>query len=343
MDMLSAGSEREMWETTFKEFCHVWNNHLQYVKQYECLRLPTEYQGVDMGRDTPLAFCLLSDKDEGITVLAFIGYLVELHNFILQAVFEELVKSGRHVEQHSKGRPASVQSRHLTAAQTIRYDLHAITTFFEKQCFHLSHSGGIHYDFGKAQARLIDRYLTGLPVIELQAPLFAFTQEQTVGGNMSTFKQKVRQEPLPRDVEEAIRAQTSPSAAQTCLETVETSVSFLASTGGSFVQELHSGVSEMLLSKYLETVLLMPEVNIELPSRVVVQEVRLKHLEGLWGLLIELTNVDMFANIPSKYRQPLLPEDELELQSALTSLKLDILLPTLKGYMISYLVVSWLL
>jgi hypothetical protein len=37
-----------------------------------------------MGLDTPLAFCLMSDKDEGIPPLALAGHMTELHNDLLQ-------------------------------------------------------------------------------------------------------------------------------------------------------------------------------------------------------------------------------------------------------------------
>jgi hypothetical protein len=36
--------ERASWIAAFEEYAQAWNEHLQYVKEYECLRIPAMYQ-----------------------------------------------------------------------------------------------------------------------------------------------------------------------------------------------------------------------------------------------------------------------------------------------------------
>jgi hypothetical protein len=114
-----------------------------------------------------------------------------------QAAFEHLLLRGRdvlHADSRGGSRPAAVPSKHMTPAQAIRYDMDSFKSFLEKQCMQLSASGmGVQYDFGKAQDRIVDKYLLGLPVIEMELPLFAFSLEQSLNGNLEQLKQKIKQ------------------------------------------------------------------------------------------------------------------------------------------------------
>jgi hypothetical protein len=68
------------------------------------------------------------------------------------------------------------------------------------------------------------------------------------------------------------------------------------------------------------------------------QEVRLKHLEHLWSLLTEATNVDLFSRVDLSYMGALSFEEEEDMRLACDkALKLDILLPLLKNFIITQL------
>ena len=89
---------------------------------------------------------------------------------------------------------------------------------------------------------------------------------------------------------------------------------------------LEGGVGDMLLSHYLTTVLLMPEADFGSPA--VAGQVRLKHLDALWGLLTsEGQDGDPFAAVVPRYKLPLEPAAAALLTAALPDLQLEALLP----------------
>jgi hypothetical protein len=101
--------------------------------------------------------------------------------------------------------------------------------------------------------------------------MFVFAHEQHMQGGLGALRQKVRQETLPMDVEEAVRRDVStPAQAQLILDILETAISLLSSIGGSFVQQLDDAVGDMTLGRYLKTVLLMDE---DLGSRAITTQV----------------------------------------------------------------------
>lgn len=129
---------------------------------------------------------------------------------------------------------------------------------------------------------------------------------------------------------------------------------------------------EMTVGRYLQQVLVVPDAEAELQSRVVAQEVtdkkkahthampdhawrrltdgrwtlsmsglwqvRLKHLEAVWRVLVAVTQVDVMADVDARYKEDLTLEEEEELRAACERvLKLDVLLPVLKDYICKHL------
>lgn len=161
----------------------------------------------------------------------------------------------------------------MSRAHAIRYELQQeLRPFLEKQCVTLTASGGIDYDFVKAESFIIDRYFMGIPALDLEVRMFLFAHEQNPSGGMAALRQKVQQSALPNDVEEAIRRDiTTPALAQSVLDILETAISLLCATGGSFVRHLDDSVAAMPLGRYLKTVLLLDDA---IASRVVSGQVR---------------------------------------------------------------------
>jgi hypothetical protein len=155
-------------------------------------------------------------------------------------------------------------------------------------------------------------------------------------GSVSTklLRQKVAQEALAKDVQQAIIKELgSPSQARICLELLETCISFLQATGGSFVQ--HLDVGDKPLGEYVKAVLLMEEA--QFGSSLVSREVKLKHIDSLWKLLRDYTVVDPFANVRPKYRQPATQEQSELLVKVAPLLDLDVLLPLVSEFICSQL------
>ena len=81
--------------------------------------------------------------------------------------------------QREAARRPLIISRFFTAAHSLSYDLQTkLIPFFEKQCVTMTNDSSGGYDFKKAEAMIIDRYLAGLPVIDLEQKLFVFSHEQ---------------------------------------------------------------------------------------------------------------------------------------------------------------------
>lgn len=329
-------AERQRWSTAFDGFASAWNLSWQAVGRYGCLRIPDMFLQVTMTPDTNFSFTLTTEQDEGICSLALIQFLTERHNHFVQLVDERNLMRGR----DRTARQPVVSSRFLTAAHTIRYDLAGdFVPFLEAQCCEISASGGTAYNFKNAEAYIFERYLNSKPVMDLEVRMFEFKNEQHIGDGLGALRSKVAQEPLPRDIQTSIVTDMDggAAAAASCLELLETCVSFLSVTGGSFVQRLDSAVGEMTLSEYLRTVLLLDEAG--LGSRVVAQQVRLKHIEALWNLLQSLTAdaSDAFSKVHPKYCEPLGDVATEQLTEAASQLDCTTLLPVFKSFVVRQL------
>ena len=305
--------ERGAWEEAYEGFAAAWNLGWKHVTMIECREVKKdfpEFVGMTMARDVPVSFCMPCREDEGLCCHGLMVFLKDAHNALIFSVDERMLmlggKGGARSEAHADKRARVVSSRHMTDAHTVRYDLEEeLIPFFAKQCMTVA---GASYDFGKAEARLLDRYLSRVPVVDFEQRSFTFSHEQNLQGGLEPLKAKVRQEPLAHDVKEAIQRDLNGSAAraQRILEQLEMVVSFLTATGGSFVEQLDTSVGELQLSYYVLNFLRDDEAALDL-GRAVTNNVRLKHIESLWGILDDVTllGVDPFAKTDKKYKMPL--------------------------------------
>jgi len=246
---------------------------------------------------------------------------------------------------HVAGSTISVSSRFFGLAHAITYDLQgSFLPYMEKHCVQVSDNGSISYDFANAEQYLLEVVLSGKPLLDLEVRTMQFTNAASSGdsGNVSLLAQKVKQQPLPRDISENILKELrSPVEALRCLELLEVCISFLLTTGGSFAQHLDEQVANKLLSKYIKQDLLMDDNSkeSEFDSKTISQQVQLKHIDSLWKLLRDCTVTDVFANVRPKYRQ-LLGEKQKSVLTMLCQQKkldLDVLLPLMKEFVTSQL------
>jgi len=329
-------SDRPQWEAAFLGFQSAWNLSWRSVERFGCTRIPADFVQMEMGLDVPITFCLPTDTDEGICPLALVRYLVDQHNNFVQAVDERILMSRRSTHR-ADSRTPSVSSRHFTLAHAISYNLMGdFIPFLEKQCVSITSSG--EYDFKKAEARLLNHYFPTVPAMDLELRAFVFAHEQHLSGGMAPLRQKVKQQPLPPDTEDAIRRDiTTPAQASRCIEVLETAISFLTATGGSFMKRLDETVGEMMLLQYLRTVLLMDDTT-QIGSRAIIQQVQLKHLEALWNLLSSITEVDPLENISQRYTEPLSDRMSKLLKTRGKLMEIGTLIPLLKGFIVNQLI-----
>jgi hypothetical protein len=290
------------------------------------MQIPALYKQMKMTPATPLAFSMPGEKDECICPLTLVRFLGENHNRFVERVDELLLMRGEE-QQRSSARQGVVSSKFFLPAHALAYDFGAFLQFVEKQCVRHLENGSTAYDLRGAEQYLLDAFFTGKPLIDLEVRMMQFSNAGE--GSVPALQQKVRQEPLSKEMAQVILKEVgSPSQARACLELLETCVSFLQATGGSFVQRLDVG--EKTLGEYIRTVLLMKEADFG--SRTISQQVRLKHIDSLWKLLRDVTVVDPFANVRPKYRESLDEKQSEALLAATALMDVEVLLPLLREF-----------
>jgi hypothetical protein len=330
-EVMAKDGKSSTWAEAFEGFKEAWNLSWPYVKRFGCVTIPQMYQDVSMDYKTPIAFSLPTEKDEGICPLSLAQFLGQKHNQFVERV-DELMLLNNNDLARSDTRNHTLSSQFLSEAHALVYDLeNEFLPFVEKQCVQFTANGDVVYDFKAAEQYLLDVYFTGKPLIELNLRMFQFANQDN--GSGFGLKEKVKQELLSAETESKILAELgSQSVARSCLELLETCISFLMATGD---QSLRLDVGEMSIGEYVSTVLCMEAV--EFGSAVVSQKVKLKHVDHLRRVLRDFTVVDPFSQVRPKYRQPLDEKQTEDLRSVASQLKLDWLMPVLKEYIISQL------
>jgi hypothetical protein len=295
----------------------------------------------------------------------------------VNAVDELLLMRGEE-QQRSSLRQNEVSSRFFSPAQAIVYNLSDYMVFLEQQCVQLSEAGHLQFDFDIAELHLIDAYLGGKPLLQLEMRMMQYISsvDENAGvsldsdASLDSLRRKVRQEPLPKDLMQSLLKELgSPSAARSCLELLETAVTFLqgnllftqsnsrmrlssmtnlaffvaTETGGNLVQNLDIG--EKLLAEYVSLVLLMPaevvrqNLGLKSSGSVFYSQMRLKHIESVHVALRDYLTVDPFAQVRPKYKDVLDQQTSQEVTTLAKSNSLDasVLLPVLKNFIITTL------
>jgi len=256
-----------------------------------------------MTMDTPLCFSLPFEEDEGVVPLALVQWLVNEHNTFLYTVDELLLMNGSEVQRNGPQKNASISSRFAGSSHMLHHSVADLLHFVEHRC--TAHRGSyLVYDLSKAEFYLIERFLNGKPVIDLELRMFEFSSDvSSVGSALLTLQSKLEQEQLSPDIEQAARRELShPSAAARCKELVELALSFLAATGGDSGFKLGASLGNLPLAHYVRDVLLLPEDS--LVSATIISRVRLRHLSSLVSLLRELTVGELFGNVQDKWKHP---------------------------------------
>ena len=150
--------------------------------------------------------------------------------------------------------------------------------------------------------------------------LFAGDDEK-LGGMLESIRMKVKQEDIPLETEQALRNDfMSASAAHKCLEMLDTALSFLQVTGGSFAQLTHLG--DTLLEEYLQTVLLVKEKVFA--SQVVATTLRVRHIDALYKLLRKKLVSNPFEKVMAKFKKPLPAPHMRRLETAAGRMDIDV-------------------
>jgi len=176
---------------------------------------------------------------------------------------------------------------------------------------------------------LVDSFFGDKPHIKIEAPMFLFAgDDEKLGGMLESIRMKVKQEDIPLETEQALRNDfMSASAAHKCLEMLDTALSFLQATGGSFAQLTHLG--DTLLEEYLQTVLLVKEKVFA--SQVVATTLRVRHIDALYKLLRKKLVSNPFEKVMAKFKKPLPAVHARKLEAATGRMDVDALLRALEN------------
>jgi hypothetical protein len=255
---------------------------------------------VMISRESAMIWCIADEANEGICPLALTRWLVERHNELVQTV----CNTNKHPSRE-------VSSRLLGQHDVVHCNEEQIMRFLRSRCVTYGIGGKLNFDFKQLETKL--RRDLAKPGITVELRQFQWLGESYSTSN--ELRTVVRQRDLPPDVSERIRKEiTSATTANTCLQKVQMSVSFILKAG---VLSMESA-SSMPLSEYLRTVL--SEGHDSLPSATARAEVHLSHVDAFQKLLKSIMKKDPMDNIDSKYNAEMPPE----LQQQVLEVKKDI-------------------
>jgi hypothetical protein len=321
-------SVRAKWANAFEGFKSAWNNSWEFVERFECTDI-TYFKDKRIDGDTQVLFALPCQSDTGILPLALSRYMSQTHNAFLEIVNANLLMTGNELKQ-MQSREKVVSSRFFTDSQTITYNFEGqFLPFLARHCVNVGDFGEISYDYKSAEQYLLDMYFTGKPLIKLDIPTFRYIGDTqavfSVANKIPQATAQSGQALAPEDTDKILAELGSQSAAHACLELLETVMVLLSATGGDAV--LSVGNTQLLT--YVETTLQMG--NADFGSSYVEKNVKLKHLDQLHEVLKDFTG--MTAQVRSKYKVALAPEDEEALASTLVYFEeMDLLLASFKFY-----------
>ena len=72
-------TELPIWKTAFHGYANAWNMAWKYVERFGCMPIPALYKTMVMDEDTPIAFSLASEKDEG----RLLFFVISLSSFVM--------------------------------------------------------------------------------------------------------------------------------------------------------------------------------------------------------------------------------------------------------------------
>eukprot|EP00397_Hematodinium_sp_SG-2012_P001310 GEMP01001311.1.p1 GENE.GEMP01001311.1~~GEMP01001311.1.p1 ORF type:complete len:1772 (+),score=331.23 GEMP01001311.1:164-5317(+) len=297
----AAGPEDKI---AFLGFQAAWAIAWPSVTHYDCLAVPSQYKEVVEVNDArPLSFCMPDEKDECICCLAFLQFLVNQHNAILDDVD---MRDSEEVPTHLLSVSHAIDLEHIE-----------IEGVLATKCL-TYRSGAREYDLNRAK-NAFRHALSAKPRVRLEIPQFVFLKEGT-----TIRLHQIPQCALSADICDKLAEELTQDAAvaSACLDKVDMALHFLRAQGDVQVDN-SAEVARMPLKEYMGTVLLMPRTD-NCPITAT-DRIRLEHLEHLWQLLTRICEDPQDSLVRSKYRQALPESVEAALEDALVRMDLCVL------------------
>jgi len=125
------------------------------------------------------------------------------------------------------------------------------------------------------------------------------------------------------------------AAAQNALAQIETAANFLGATLSSAGSEGRGAIGELLLGERLTLDMRMSEEERGRLGSTITQQIKLKHIDALCEMLRQLVGVDPLDSVSALYRAELEEEAERSLKMAVPLLEMPVLLPVLRGFIVT--------
>eukprot|EP00468_Gymnochlora_sp_CCMP2014_P001514 CAMPEP_0167741726 /NCGR_PEP_ID=MMETSP0110_2-20121227/1016_1 /TAXON_ID=629695 /ORGANISM="Gymnochlora sp., Strain CCMP2014" /LENGTH=5340 /DNA_ID=CAMNT_0007625809 /DNA_START=69 /DNA_END=16091 /DNA_ORIENTATION=- len=323
---IASAPDKKRWREAFEGYKAAWDLGWKFVSRFTCLEIPQLYKDAKIDEKTPITMVLPQEKDEGICGLGIMNYLSRRHNQFVEIIYEKLLLRGQNL-QRTNSRKNVVSSKFFAPAHALDYDLEGkFIPFVAKQCVSLADDGSKIYNFDNAEQYLLDVFFVGKPLVEMELRMVQYTDDEGAVNTM-LLKEKVDQEPLTREEQKQILTELgSPAAAHKAMKLLETCISFLQATGGSYIQKI--GVGDKFLIEYVKDVLLMKEVDFG--SHTIQSKIKLKHIDSLWKTLRDYTVKDPFERVHSRYKETLDAKETKKLTAAAAKMDLEVLVPTMQ-------------
>ena len=176
----------------------------------------------------------------------------------------------------------------MTQAHALSFNLaEEFIPYVAKHCIAVNDDGEEAFDFGVAEAFLIERYFRNKPLLNLR--LRGFNYADDVQADRANLGAKVKQEPIPHAMQQRIREQlVGIAAAQNALAQIETAANFLSATLSSAGSEGRGAIGELLLGERLTLDMRMSEEEQGRLGSTITQQIKLKHIDGLCEMLRQL-------------------------------------------------------
>src|SRR5690606_37419008 len=222
---------------------------------------------------TPLSFCIPDEKDEFIVSLALIQFLIAEHNEIVTKTRE--LKSNDY--KFILG--GQISSRFVSPHHMIIFDENELITYLQNYSEIEIDDKKIYnivYNLERIENLISEKYFVGKPLLKLEVPTFNFLNEERSSGTMaSSFKKRIKQVELPRDIKnDIIKELGSITRMRNAMMQVQECISFLLAT---IVATDSTRFENMNIVEYARDALLSKD-SFLVTCKSIAQNVQLKHL-----------------------------------------------------------------
>ncbi|XP_065534706.1 E3 ubiquitin-protein ligase RNF213-like isoform X4 [Lathamus discolor] len=219
-------------------------------------------------------------------------------------------------------------------------DLITATLVNSQYVIHEDGTKTTHFDFQTLQRQMIQRFISGKPIIRAQtAPFFELDRMKTLKYTKTKVREHVPQESINVNTLKWVMEEArSVNAISQTLDTLKLAAEFLAVTGGN---------PERQLSEYVKNELRMDASAEQFRDILVSKGVansQLKHILSLWqtlsakrSILLVQMNQNPFCLVSEHYHEELSEEKAAALTTALSAVNLDLFLIELHEMIIVHL------